>query len=804
MSRFLCITLIPSLIIFGFAYKKYLLDSLPPLKIKMTHDAKISINKDKNGFTSIKASTDLDVYYATGYAHAQDRLWQLELQRRIAKGTLSEIFGKATISQDLWIRTTGIKHAAQQSLKYLSAKSLASLDAYAAGINAYLTEKHQLPIEFSVLGLSPEPWENLDSLLWSKVFALSLAGNYRTEIQRFVALKYLTPSQVSIFFPEMAAEKALAQELVSHVSIPEMSELLSMTYSLAENFHIGGRNVGSNAWVVSGSLTKSGNPILANDPHVGLSMPSMWYAVEQLGEKLNVTGFTLVGLPVVIFGKNKSLAWGGTSMQADVQDTYLEQVNPHNPNQYWSENGWKTFNTRTEFIKVRADFPDALRNPIEPVQISIRETERGPVISDALGIDSLTMSLQWTGLNSADTSYEALYQISYAQTETEFLDALSLHIAPTLNIFYADTQGNIGFHGIGQVPIRNRGEGILPSPINDGSYYWKNTIPFSDMPQIVNPKSGYIHNANNKNVGDDYPYFISHDFVTPYRANRIASLIEEKSMNAHKLDTQDMMLIQGDVKDLSVAEMVSLLSKVEGKDTQQKLAIEALKAWQGIADVESVGATIYYNWLRHLREKLFSDELKGLWNKQDELSYLRSLSSIVEPHTIAQLINSDSLWCDDINTTNVESCEQMLHESLQAMLEEIASIMGDDIADWKWGGINTRIFTHSLFSQTNGLKEAFERKLPTSGSENTLNVVSGKFDETKGYLNDFGAGFRQIMELSDTEGEHYLINSTGQSGQIGSPFYDNMIEIFSQNKYIQLSAQSTKHDKTSNSSVETK
>ena len=427
-----------------------------------------------------------------------------------------------------------------------------------------------------------------------------------------------------------------------------------------------------------------------------------------------------------------------------------------------------------------------LRNPIESVEVSIRSTQRGPIITDALGIDHLTMSMQWMGLEVADTSYEALFRMNYANSAEAFVDALSLHVVPALNIFYADVKGNIGFQAIGKIPIRNQGEGVLPVLANDGNNYWRGTIPYEQMPSKFNPLSGYLYNANNDNTTEGYSYIISHDFAEDHRARRIEQLIKQKLDKGEKLTIEDAMQAQSDHKDLSVAELLVHMQNFTAKDELQRKAIKHLSQWQYNTDKNSIAATIYYGWLRHIREQMFADELKGMWNQRNESSYLRSLSGYVSASSIAALIEDNSIWCDNINTKIVEDCQKMLHDSLNGMLDETITLLGDDIEQWRWGEINFRILPHTPFSSINGLSTLFARKFPTAGTTHTLNVVSGRFDDTKGYLNDFGAGFRQIIEVSDSISEHYIINSTGQSGRVASPFYDDQTQLFIHNQYIQV------------------
>ncbi|MFT4929006.1 MAG: penicillin amidase [Phenylobacterium sp.] len=790
-SRVFVVVLLPLAIACYFVAHEYLTSPLPQLNGDVEVEglyASVSISRDSKGLTYIEGQNDQDVYFATGYAHAQDRLWQLEVQRRLSRGTLSEAFGRSTVERDIWVRTLGLYQAAEASLAHLSPQAVKSLEAYAKGINAWLKEGHALPIEFRVIGIEPQPWTVLDSLAWEKVFALNLAGNYRSEMQRLVGIKYLGIEQLSIFFPEITESVEQAAKVAGLSDVTSLDSLVAATDALATKSQVGGQYVGSNAWVVSGKLTQSGAPILSNDPHLGLQIPSLWYALSQKGQQLNVSGMSLVGLPVVVFGKNQHISWGGTNMMADVQDIFLEKINPKNSKQFWLDGQWQPLNSRTEIINVRADFPSTLKKPLNPLRVEVRSTDKGPVISDVLSGTELPMSLRWTALDDDDTTYESFFRLSYAKDWASFRAAVAYHVAPALNLFYADMANNIGFQGVGRVPIRYQGNGTLPTSTTNHSVDWTGYIPFADMPHSYNPEQGYLVNANNKNVNEDYPYLISHDFAPAARAQRIEQLLLAKTAGGNKLTVADMQQMQADIKDLSTLKLLSVFQAVKGTTAQQREAVSYLQKWQAQADKTSVAATLYYGWLRHLRGALFADELEGFWNKRSEASYLSNYGNLVQPDTIAGLLNQSSQWCDDAGSAAVENCASVLLNSLDRLLAEMEKLVSDDMSQWQWGEIQQTVYKHNPFSDIRGLASLFERRVATGGAVNTINVAAGPYVESEGYQQTFGAGFRQIIELSVNQPQHLMINSTGQSGQLASPFYDDMVNLFEQHEYIHFGA----------------
>lgn len=780
LSRFVLLILLPLIVAGGYLAKVLVLDAVPAMhsEVRVPQlSARTVISRDQHATVYIRGGQMADVYFATGYAHAQDRLWQLELQRRLSQGKLSEVFGKSMLQRDIYVRSLGIRQAAALSYQQLDPTVKQALDAYAAGINAWLTTAPVLPVEFSLLNIQPEPWTAVDSVAWSKMFALNLSGNFRDEAQFVLARQYLSDDQLRLFYPKLECKTHC--QLLSQVQ-PQASRLLDTLEKLKIDHGIGGRYVGSNAWVVAGKHTDSGRAILANDPHLGLQQPSLWYAIEQRFPDLTVSGMSLVGLPFVIFGKNDHIAWGGTSMMADVQDLYVEKVNPLDGRLYWQHGRWQHFNTAETVIKVRAEFPDMVKAELQPVRVMLRSTERGPVISDLMPGSSGVLSLQWVALQGADRSIEAFYRLNFARNWQSFTAAFSDYKAPALNLFYADAEGNIGFRGIGQIPVRQHGTGQVPLPAEQHPQNWQGYIPFAQMPAEFNPASGMLLNANNANVGGDYPYFISDHFAPPDRANRIKALLQTGS----KLSIASMAAIQADVMDLSVDRLLPVFAAVPGVTARQKKVIQVLAAWDQQALTDSVGASIYYGWARNIRQEMFQDELAGYWNKSAEAAQLKVLPDLLTDTQIAGLLRENSVWCDDATTAKAETCADALLRSLDRTVQELEKLAGTDLHDWTWGKLHQVEYQHTPFSQIKPLDQLFDIRFPAAGNVHTVNVAAGAFDASQGYRKNFGAGFRQIIQLSPTEVNHHFINSTGQSGHIASRYYSDQNKLMQDNAYL--------------------
>ena len=699
----------------------------------------------------------------------------------MAQGRLSEILGMSMVEQDIWLRTLQLYRYAEASKTHLSESALASLQAYSKGINAWLKSNQQLPIEFTVLGVTPEPWTVEDSLSWIKMFALSLSANFQDEIQAYIAKQHLNEEQYALFYPALSKSEKMTQANLAKSDYSHLwQKLLSINHQLETDFNIGGDYVGSNAWVVSGDLTKNGGTILANDPHLGLQIPSLWYAVKQKGDRIDAQGMGMVGLPVIAFGRNKDIAWGGTNMMADVQDLYIEHINPTDPNLYLRDGQWQAFESFEEEIKVRADFPAQLRPAIKDIKIKIRSSVNGPIISDIISGIEQPVSIKWTALTAEDKSYQAFFELPYSKNLTEFKQSMSNLVAPALNLFYIDNV-NIASLGVGKIPIRSVGDGRIPLPGSDSKYDWQSYIAFDAMPYVENPAAGFIVNANNDNTALDYPYFISSNFASPYRANQIGKLLA-----AHKsqdLTAETMAEIQLDVTDLSVAELLPILIKSKKSTALGQAALDYLAKWDGKAAHDSVAATLYYSWVRHLKSELFNDELNSQWNLDEHQGYLSAMTKKISDSQLARLLEEQTPWCDNVSTLELETCATVLSDSLANMLSEQSKYKGSDLSDWPWGEMQSTLYPHMPFSEFKVLDKIFERRVKNAGAVNSINVANGYFDEDEGYIQNFGATFRQIIEINDIDSKHKYVLSTGQSGQLPSPHYDDMVEAFNQGHY---------------------
>jgi len=778
LSRFIVIIVMP-LVIFTVLLITYFIRSLP------THEGEVfikplqysvSIIRSKKGVPQITTQTDRDAFIAIGYLHAQDRLWQMEMQRRLAQGRLSEVLGIDALKTDQLMRTLGLARAAKSAVDHLSVDAINSLKAYADGVNAWLEEDHVLPIEFTMLNFKPEPWQVDDSIALVKLLALNLGGNFNEEIEFNLLVSEIGYQRASELHPSGAWADPESLQFTSLIKPESLQGLFTLNNTLERQFQMGGEGVGSNAWVVSGEHTDSGLPLLANDPHLATQIPSVWYLAEIRSNPLHVVGATLPGIPCVVFGHNQQIAWGGTAMGADVQDLFIERINPRNPNQYEFDGRWLNMTIIEETIHIKPSFPAALRQDIPPVQWQSRSTHHGPVISDVIDKLQYPLSLAWTALLESDRSYQSILSINYAGNWKEFTTALQDYTAPALNFVYADLSGNIGLSASGLVPIRSNGDGRLPVPGWKTAHEWNDYIPFSDMPQQFNPDSGILVNANNQNHTNDYPYIIATSWAQPYRANRITNVIGELLQDNNKISATDFIDLQGDVKNIQSSELLSLLTTLKGQTTRQLKALSLLQQWDGNSNINSVAASIYQTWLRHFNRILLEDDLRGEFQFSQRSDLLQHFIEEPNPQFLKQVVQGKSItdWCDNSLTVADEDCTTAALQALEETLDELDRLAGSKMHKWHWGKIHKTKLPHTVFADMQPLDMVFNRKIHSAGDDYTVNVAASTFSESEGYEQYFGPSYRQVIDLSNWNNSQF-INNTGQSGNVFSSHYDDLI-----------------------------
>jgi len=699
-------------IVYGWAYLK---SSLPVEVgvIDVAHlERQVEITRDRWAVPHIRANKDYDAFFAIGYMHAQDRLWQLEMQRRTGAGRLSEILGRETLLLDQFMRTLGIYKSAEDSWNALSSEAKGTLDAYVNGVNAWIEKENPLPVEYKILGFKPERWTTTDSLATLNLLALNLCGNWREEINRLLLLQQLDEPQAEEVFPGYpeGGTSTVNDELKSDLS--SLKSLKGLLDRVESDLKLNAYGVGSNAWVVSGEHTESGKPILAGDPHLVAQIPSSFYVAEIQGDRIHASGATLPGLPFVVVGNNRHIAWSSTNMMADTQDLYKERLSLENPDLYEFNGEMVEMEIRNEKIIVKPDFPAALRDPIVPLTWKVRSTKRGPVISDVTSHVDQAISLQWTALSKNNTTYESFMKWSYAQDWDSLNEAFRDFVSPALNVVYADKKGNIGYAAVGKIPTRKNGNGSHPVPGWNSLHEWTGYIPFDEMPRSYNPKTGYLINANNRVIGEHYPYHITVDWVPPFRADRIEELLVKSIQSGEKITSKYIASIQKDQKSSIAETLAPLFERVQGLTKKQQEAIGYIRGWNYVTSIDSIESTIFHSWLRNLQYMMLRDDYRGSLLNEARFYYLYNSLEQLSPFFIERVLSENRTeWCDQVHTPAIESCEELLILALDKSIKELEKLLGHNMESWIWGEAHRISYNHSPFSNSNMLKHTVEFRM---------------------------------------------------------------------------------------------
>ncbi|MBI5934095.1 MAG: penicillin acylase family protein [Chloroflexi bacterium] len=791
----------------------------------------VDVYRDAMGIPHIYASTAHDLFFAQGYVHAQDRFWQMDFWRHVGSGRLSEMFGEGQVNTDKFLRTLGWRQVAEQEYAALGADSKAIIDAYTAGVNAYIANRSpiELSLEYSILTgvLNPdykiETWTPIHSLTWGKAMAWDLGGNMGTEINRAILLKTLTPEQLAELFPpypedypvivpkigENASTVERQTPAVSNVEGSKVASDLQLStldiQPLADNLALMetvlgriGPGIGSNSWAVSGALTTTGKPLLANDMHLGIQMPSIWYQNSlhclPVSEAcaIEVTGFSFPGVPGVVAGHNAHIAWAFTNLGPDVQDLFIEKVNPDNPNQYEVDGKWVDFETRQETITVGGG---------DPVEMTVRISRHGPIISETYGAlkdelnpdnpddkafkdqsgvelpEHYAIALAWTALTPS-TPFEAIWGFNQAQNWEEFRAAARGFHVPAQNLLYADIDGNIGYQTPGDIPIRKKGDGSLPVPGWTGEYDWVGMIPFDELPYAFNPQSGYIVTANNQANPRDYPHLISMYWSYGERAARIADMIENAP---GKIDAAYIQSIHGDSKSLNAEDLVPVLLSVNLDPALASVRDRYLGSWDYQETADSSSAVLFEAFWWNLLMNTFSDDLP-----EEYLPEGGSRWYIVMRNLIA---DPQSPWWDDQATADkVETRDDIFAKSFASAVECEVCIdkFGKDISQWKWGELHSATFRNQTLGKSGiGLVETLFNRGPfvTGGGEAIVNATGWTVGVS--FEVDWLPSEREIVDLSDLDNS-LALHTTGQSGHAYHPHYIDMAPLWATVKYYPM------------------
>jgi len=721
----------------------------------------VEVIRDKWGVPHIYASNLRDLIYALGYVQAQDRFWQMELYRRGARGTLAEVLGEAALEVDRLTRHVGFGRIGAKEWEGAGPEARALLEAFSAGINGYL-ESVRLPLEFTLLRYRPKPWHPVDTIAFAKFMAWSLNGNWDTEILRSWTIERFGVEAMMEVEPRYGAEAPLI--------VPPGAEARGAGPPLDEEFGrvrevilAMGRSL-SNNWAVDGAKSATGKPLLANDPHLVLQMPSIWYEVHLDSPELKVAGACLPGTPAVLIGHNERIAWGITAALADGDDLFVERLNPANPRQYEFQGQWLDAEVVREEIKVRG----RQQPQVEEVLI----TRHGPIISPCIRGETRPLALRSTALEGGQ-QMESLLLLMSARNWEEFREALRHWGASPSNFAYADVDGNIGYQLAGIIPLRAKGYGLVPSPGWTEEFDWTGFIPFEELPQAYNPETHWVASANNKIVDDDYPYFLGCGFVDGYRQERIIELLGAKE----KLSLEDFKAMQADVYSIPGRALASFIQALEPQDPWSRRAQTFVKAWTA----DSVAAAIVEAFFAHL-VRLALEEKLGSWSAfflGRGIHPLQSGSFFIDAAAwLLAKVEQRPQWFKG------KSWQEAMEEALAAAVAELRRLLGDDMSRWQWGRLHTQTFRH-VMGQVPALARLFNRgPLSLGGDANT--VAQAAYNPHRGYeVTSWTVSYRQIIDLSNFNNSLAVL-PTGQSGHPGSRHYADMMELWRRVEYHPL------------------
>jgi penicillin amidase len=764
--RLLLSSLIVVLALFGAAYL-WLRSSLPQSEGRVVFKgllAEVRVDRDGHGIPTIHAASDVDAAFALGFVHAQDRLFQMDLTRRLVAGRLAEWFGERALASDRYFRTLGLYRAGERQYAELTPELQHVLDAYAAGVNAYLAEhggalppEYDLVSAYNFIDAAPEPWRPADTLAWGKLMAQALGGSFRRELMHARLAQHLGPDDLAVLYPPYPKDAPIAVSeaalWLKDLPLRDIAAAIPPAPAFA-----------SDNWVIDGKHSASGKPLLANDPHLGLSAPSIWYLARIETPQQTLAGVTAPGGPFVILGHNRRIAWGFTNTESDVSDLFIERVDPADKTRYLTPGGSEPFAVRREAILVAGGKPQSLE---------VRETRHGPVISD-LGAayrgetaPDRVLALQATFLSGEDRTPQALWAMNHAQNWDAFRASLADFVAPQQNVVYADVDGHIGFIAPGRVPIRAKGDGWLPAPGWNGEYDWTSVIPFDRLPTAFDPPSGRILSANNRIVPESYPYFLGRDWDLPNRAERIAELLQASPRQS----PEGSAALQTDTFSLMTRALLPLMLATAPKSKTAAEALELLRAWDGRMDRKAAAPLIFTAWLREFTRAVFSAKI-GAADFQEYWD--------VSPHpdVVRLILTAHPEWC-------ASPCAEALASSLERALAELGQRYGAAMDGWSWGRAHAAEFANQLWASVPVLGHLFAMEIPADGGYDTLNRGASRFASREPYADVHGPTLRMIVDLAAPEEARFII-APGQSGNILSPHYSDLMALWRDGAYVTL------------------
>ncbi len=789
----------------------------------------VTVIRDKWGVPNIYAENDYDLFFAQGYVTAQDRLFQMEMHRRIGNGTLSEIAGRGGLGNDQMSRMFGLRRIAEKSYPQLDDDTKALLRAYSDGVNAYIkTHQNKLPVEYGVLNCKPEPWTALDTMSFSNFMALINGLNWNYELNNAQITAKLGEKMAADELPPWDPDnpeiitKDLEQYSWRKYLAPlttqnDIQRLFHDNYRAGKNDWLkynsitGIRNANdfltnvfqfgwaSGTWAISGKYTATGKPILACDVHMATYIPSFWYEIGLHGGRFDMSGFSLPGAPFILLGRNTNIAWGFVNLNPDVQDFYVETLdNPQNPAKYLYQGQWYDLEKKQEVIKIKGK---------APLVLNLLFTRHGPIMNDWLSIDKEALDyvkdmkkyagrwspLQWSKWGSSEPialrwavqdgcyALKAISLLNRASNWDEFRNALSVWDSLGESFIYADNQGNIGYQAAAKIPIRSpKHLGVLPVSGSSGEYEWKGYIPFEHLPYLYNPPTGYVAAINNKTTTDAYPYKFTYDWFHPgYRARSLVNNLNAMIAKGKPITVEDMNALQGDNFSYAAEQLNVYLAALQPENLLEAKALSYVKKWDARFDKNSIGASIYSTWQTYMDTNTYGDEqIKyQIWGHQFPLKHIESLLNIMKDPT--------NKWFDNVFTANtVETRDDIVKTSFKNTIEFLKENYGSDSKDWSLSRVQKVRLAHPLFGEAPVIGPIFKSRqnLPFAGSPTSIAFAYCNTFPPRKYNVTFAATQRDIISFGGPD-EMLSVVTGGSSMQLFHPHREDQMKLWADMEY---------------------
>jgi penicillin amidase len=713
----------------------------------------VRVRRDRWGVPHIEASSRDDLWFAQGFCHGQERLWQMDFYRRVVRGRVSEMAGAEGLPIDRLMLTLGIRRVAEREETALEPEQRRRLEVFCAGVNAAADSARARPFEMQLLRLEFEPWRPADVLSLGKLLAFGLSTNWEKELLRSDMTRALGPELAARLDPGYpAGNPIVVQEPWSGDGLGLAEQIDAVRRSIG----MAAEASGSNNWAVNGARSATGSPLIAGDPHLPPSMPGIWFQVGMtIGDRF-IRGASLPGMPGVYMGQNNDVCWTFTNVMADIQDLFVERIDG---DRYQFEGEWRPLETHHEAIPVKGRS--------EPEELEVRSTHHGPIVNEALGADEgEPLALRWLTLDES-TFFPGMYDLDNPTSGPELIRRLKPHTSPASNLIWADRHGSIGYKLIGRLPLRRGGCPDLPKPGWTGEFEWEGTVPYEDLPEVVDPPSGLLVTANNRIVGDDYPHHITSDWLDGFRARRIEELLRET--DEHDLDSFEAM--QSDDLSIPGLEAARRLGRLKPPGQRERSALERLRSWDGRLDPESVAGTIYQAFLLRLarevaRAAIGDRDLSERWLDRADNGFTPHVTSPWRWHSHLM-----KLWEEGDEELIGRPWDELALESLGGALDDLADRFGPDPEGWRWGHVHEMEFPHPLGDANPVLRRLLNRRLRAGGAQETVSQIA--YDPNDPYRAVWAPSWRMVADPAAPERSRWQM-FTGQSGHPASPHYDDL------------------------------